>query len=78
MRGFNVNDEDDNGFLGMSEDKKDYKIVKDQSQALKFPSANVYNVDGFGTPQEWLEFFKGEHELSSWKFHLLKIKAPRN
>lgn len=53
-----------------------YKIVEDVDDALKFPSANIYGKEDFGTPKQWLEFFKGEDELSSWKFHLVKTSAP--
>ncbi len=67
-----------NGFLAIDKDfrsssKQVYSIVEDSSNAMRFPSTNVYNTDGFGTPKQWLEFFKGENELSDWKFHLVKI-----
>ena len=76
--GFNVDDDTQTGFLAIdrSRSKNCYKIVKDKKDALKFPSKNIYGVDSFGTPKQWLEFFKGEDELSSWKFHLSCIKGP--
>ena len=80
MHGFKRDDEDVTGFLAMNEDKaKDYaadtyKMIHDLSCALKFPSMNIYNVDSFGTPQQWKKFFEGEDELSAWKFKLMKIK----
>ena len=80
LRGFKLENEDDTGFLGINIPKTNndtYKIVKSQTEALKFPSENVYEVKGFGTPKQWLEFFKGEDELSGWKFHLLKMRAPK-
>lgn len=45
-------------------------------EAMKFPSQNIYGVKGFGTPKQWLEFFKAESELEDWKFHLMKIRGP--
>lgn len=79
IHGFNVDDETQTGFLGMNMTKEPngpYKIVKTYDEALKFPSMNIYGIKGFGTPKQWLEFFKGEDELSNWKFNLLKIRAP--
>ena len=69
---------DNNGFLAIDKDfksnsKQVYSIVEDSNDAMRFPSINVYNTDGFGTPKQWLEFFKGENELSDWKFHLVKM-----
>lgn len=51
-----------------------YSMIHDIDKALKFPSLNVYAVDGFGTPEQWKTFFEGEDELSAWKFKLMKIK----
>ena len=82
MRGFNQEDKDNTGFLGMDKSGKKhrsiYKIVDSPEDALKFPSINVDNVNGFGTPKQWLEFFKGEDELSSWKFHLVKVNKAQD
>lgn len=78
MRGFCKDDKTQTGFLGLDNQLAGkrrgsvYKIVDDLEDALKFPSENVYGKEGFGTPKQWLEFFKGEDELSSWKFHLMK------
>lgn len=72
--GFNKDNEDETGMLAFdNESKKPYKIVQDMHDALKFPSVNVNNVSGFGTPEQWLKFFNTEPELSSWKFHLVKV-----
>lgn len=79
LRGFNRYDKSETGFLAIDKSrasKNVYKIVEDREDAMKFPSTNVYGTDSFGTPKQWLEFFKGEEELSSWKFHLLKTNAP--
>jgi hypothetical protein len=79
LMGFNKNDKDETGFLALDKDhvkKNVYKMTKDATEALRFPSINVNNLSSFGTPKQWLEFFKGEHELSGWKFHLVKAKAP--
>ncbi len=49
--GYNKDNEDETGMLGIDfEAKKPYKIVHDVKEALKFPSENVDNVKGFGTP----------------------------
>ena len=76
MRGHKVDAKDEVGFLSISKDdpKNVYKIVEDVDDASFFPSTNVYKTKGFGTPQQWLKFFKGEDSLSAWKFHLVKIE----
>ena len=77
LMGFNKDNEDETGFLALDKDpesKKFYAVTKDKKLALKFPSKNVNNVEGFGTPTQWLNFFKNEPELSSWKFHIVKMK----
>lgn len=72
--GFNKDNEDETGMLGLDlEAKKPYKIVHDVHEALKFPSKNINNVKGFGTPEQWLDFFNHEPELGRWKFHLIKV-----
>lgn len=82
MRGFNQANKDDVGFLGMDKSKKKhqsvYKIVDSPEDAMKFPSININNTASFGTPKQWLEFFKGEDELSNWKFHLVKVKNEQS
>lgn len=82
LHGFMKNDKDVTGFLSMNGErtpgKTPYSIVHDISKALKFPSLNVYAIEGFGTPEQWKTFFEGEDELSSWKFCLQKIKSPMN
>ena len=80
LMGYNKENKNDTGFLAINHElngKYAYKQTKNWKEALKFPSENVYNVDSFGTPKQWLEFFKGEDELSSWEFHLVKTKDPR-
>ena len=81
LRGFNVDDNDNVGFLGIDKSgttRDIYKIVEDLEDAMKFPSKNVYSTKGFGTPQQWLEFFKTEPALCNWKFHLVKVCSPKN
>ena len=79
FRGFNKNDKDDVGFLSLKqynvkhELSKCYYIVEDIDDASRFPSKNIKNIEGFGTPQQWLKFFEDEPELHQWKFHLLKV-----
>ena len=77
MRGFKKDNVNETGFLSIcssaSKGSDVYNVVEDIEEAARFPSKNIYNVEGFGTPIQWLEFFKGEHGLSSWKFHLLKV-----
>lgn len=75
MRCFKKDNKDEVGFLSMSNSKKQvYKVVDDVHDAMKFPSENVLSVSGFGTPKQWLEFFKGEPELRDWKFHLVNVE----
>lgn len=76
--GYNRKDKDQQGMLAMNDGKgtSSYKIVGYIKDALKFPSKNVDKVSGFGTPEQWLEFFSSEPELKDWKFHLMKILAP--
>ena len=76
MRGYRKDNKDEVGFLSIDKNniKDIYKIVDDLEDAMKFPSTNVYNTKGFGTPKQWLAFFKGEEALSDWKFHLVKVK----
>ena len=81
LRCFKKDDKDETGFLAIDKSKlakQIYKIVESVDDAMKFPSDNVYGTKGFGTPKQWLEFFKGEHDLSSWKFHLVAVKAPKS
>ena len=76
MRGFRRDNKDEVGFLSIDKSSRRgvYKVVEDVDDAMRFPSFNIYNIEGFGTPKQWLEFFKGESELSDWKFHLVKVK----
>ena len=79
LRGYNISNKDDTGFLSIDKAGKPhqiYKIVESQDDAIKFPSENVYGTKGFGTPKQWCEFFKGEPELEDWKFHLMTIRGP--
>lgn len=72
--GYNKDNEDETGMLAFdNESKKSYKIVNDVKEALKFPSKNINSIDGFGTPEQWLDFFNKEPELENWKFHLIKV-----
>ena len=80
LRGYNIDNKDDTGFLSIDKTGKPhqiYKIVESQEDAIKFPSENVYGTKGFGTPKQWFEFFKGEPELEDWKFHLVKVNGPK-
>ena len=74
-----IDNTDETGFLSIDKSKTSsstYKIVDDIQDAMKFPSKNFYSTKGFGTPKQWLEFFKGEPELEDWKFHLVKVTSP--
>ena len=79
LRGFKKDDKDTTGFLAFNQKKSRredlYHIVEDVDDAMRFPSKNIYNAKGFGTPKQWLEFFKGEYELADWQFHLVKVKG---
>ena len=73
--GFNKNNEDETGMLGFDiESKNPYKIVHSIKDAMKFPSKNESNREGFGTPEQWLKFFNSEPLLKDWKFHLISVK----
>ena len=77
LRGFKLSNKDETGFLAIdhsSHSRDLYQIVDDVEDAMRFPSKNVYGIEGFGTPKQWLEFFKGEEALSDWKFHLAKVR----
>lgn len=81
IRCFNLNDHDNTGFLSIDKSRtsKDvYRIVDSLEDAMKFPSINVYGTKGFGTPKQWIDFFKGEYELRDWKFHLVKVAGPKS
>lgn len=81
LRGFKINNKDETGFLAInksSTSKDVYCIVDSIEDAMKFPTKNVYNIKGFGTPKQWFEFFKGESALYDWKFHLMKVADPRS
>jgi len=74
LMGYNKDNEDETGMLAFdNESKKPYKIVNDVKEALKFPSKNINNIEGFGTPEQWLDFFNKEPELENWRFHLIKV-----
>lgn len=79
FRGFNKDDKDDVGFLSLKpynvkhELSRCYYIVEDLDDASRFPSKNIKNIEGFGTPQQWRKFFEDEPELRRWKFHLVKV-----
>lgn len=77
LMGYNKDNEDEVGLLGFDESSKNpYKIVKDISDALKFPTKNTTSKKGFATPEKWLEFFNTEPLLKGWKFHLIGVKQP--
>ena len=78
IRAFKADDKDEVGFLAIDKGANGtpYVFVEDLCDAMKLPSKNINQVSGFGTPAQWLEFFKGEDELSSWKIHLVKVAAP--
>ena len=81
LYGFRLDNKDETGYLSINKStntKNVYNIVEDVEDAMKFPSENVYNLSGFGTPKQWSTFFKGESELEDWKFHLVKVKPPKS
>ena len=81
LMGYDKTNEDHVGFLALDAEqtnkKKIYKIVDSIPEALRFPSVNISGSKTFGTPQQWLEFFNNDSELSDWSFHLIKTKAPK-
>lgn len=70
MFGFNRDDIDDTGYLGKKCDMKSL-VVQDIHDALLFPDKNVTGSKGFGTPEQWLEFWN-TNEDNPYKFHLVK------
>lgn len=49
------------------------KIVSELRDAALFPDKNAFNIQGFGTPQQWLDFINTDRSLShGYKFHLVK------
>lgn len=78
MRGF-MHDDGEAKFLALRAEHRrtSYTFVDDIHDAMKFPSHNVSGASGFGTPKQWLEFFRGEDELSGWKIHLMRVASPK-
>lgn len=77
MFGFNRNDIDDIGYLGKPVHEKNgiiFPIVPDVEDALVFPSSNENCVKGFGTPEQWLDFWNSDED-NVFKFHLVKVTS---
>lgn len=75
MFGFNRSDMDDIGYLGKPIQLKNeiiFPIVPDVEDALVFPSSNENHVKGFGTPEQWLDFWNSDED-NVFKFHLVKV-----
>lgn len=73
MFGFSRDDIDVVGYLGKRDEdgKEVFAVVDDMEDAVLFPEKNVENVKGFGTPQQWLEYWNSDETLN-FKFHLVK------
>lgn len=77
LRAFKKDNKAETGFLSISKSKSSnglYEVVESLVDASEFPSLNVYKTKGFGTPKQWLEFFRDEPTLSAWDFHLVKLR----
>ena len=75
MFGFNRNDIDEAGYLGRpvhEESGITFPIVQDVKDALVFPRSNENHVKGFGTPEQWLDFWNSDED-NVFKFHLVKV-----
>lgn len=72
--GFNKSYKDETGYFDCKN-----KITTELSCAKIFPSSNVLNIKGFGTPEKWVEFINSDSHLNNgFKFHLVKIhKHPK-
>lgn len=79
LMGYNVDDQDDTGLLALDRSlsaHSSYKITHDIADALKFPAKNINKISSFGDPDQWLDFFSKDPELSSWRFHLIGVRKP--
>lgn len=77
LRAFKKDNKAETGFLSISKSKSSnglYEVVESLVDASEFPSLNVYKTKGFGTPKQWLDFFRDEPSLSEWDFHLVKLR----
>ena len=71
--GFAKHDIEDVGYW-----KAPGEIVFDQEEATVFPSHNVNNSEGFGTPEKWRDFINDDKVMShGYKFHLVAV-LPRD
>ena len=63
-----IDENEKNGSLGV------YRIVNSASEATIFPAKNYKRKNGFGTPEQWADFFAEEAELQDWNFHPVPYK----
>lgn len=77
MYGFCKSDKDNVGYLARIPTHADDEFLTDDIHlAKRFPSKNLKNQSGFGTPKQWLDFINAELEdlqgENAFKFHLVK------
>ena len=49
-----------------------YEIAESRACATPFEIENVSGKEGWGSPEQWKDFFNSEDELSGWRFHVVK------
>lgn len=73
MFGYDRSSQDRTGWLKVT--PEGYEIVNDRSGATRFETDNVSGKKGWGSPDQWKEFFNSEDELSCWRFHVVKYNV---
>ena len=69
MFGYNRKSPDETGFLRLTD--AGYEIIKDHELASGFETENLTGKKGWGSPEQWKEFFNSEEELKDWRFHVV-------
>ena len=70
MFGYDKNSPDRTGWLKVT--RSGYEIAEDILDATPFETENVSGRKGWGSPEQWKEFFNSEDALSDWRFHIVK------
>jgi hypothetical protein len=70
MFGYDRSSPDKTGWLKVT--GSGYEIADDRSGATPFETENVSGRKGWGSPEQWKDFFNSEDELSGWRFHVVK------
>lgn len=73
MYGYRRDDPDRTGWLKVT--NSGYEIVGDRPEATPFETENSSGKKGWGSPEQWKDFFNSEDELSCWRFHAVKYNV---